>query len=77
MDYKMRIELNPDIMLGKPVIRGTRLTVETVLRKLSQGAVVEDLLIAYPNIVKDDIYACLQYASALIANEETIILKAS
>ena len=77
MDYKTRIELNPDIMLGKPVIKGTRLTVETVLTKLSQGANVEDLLRAYSNISKEDIYACFQYASALIANEETIILKVS
>ncbi len=52
-----RIELNPKIMMGKPVIRGTRITVELILRKLSEGATEVDLLAAYPNLTPVDIQA--------------------
>lgn len=45
-----RIEINPQVMLGKPVIRGTRIPVELVLRKLSEGATEADLLHAYPRL---------------------------
>ena len=47
-----RIESNPDVMLGKPVIGGTRIPVELLIRKLGEGAVIEDLLDAYPNLEK-------------------------
>lgn len=72
-----RIETNPSIMLGKPVIRGTRVAVELILRKLSQGLSVEELVKAYPQLSKEDVYAALVYASNHIANEEIIISKAS
>jgi uncharacterized protein (DUF433 family) len=68
-----RIEINPDIMLGKPVIRGTRIPVELVLRKLSEGMAETDLLDAYPRLTRADIQASLAYAAQTIANE-TIIL---
>ncbi len=48
-----RIEMNPQIMLGKPVIRGTRVTVELILRKLSEGAPETDLLAAYPRLTRE------------------------
>lgn len=54
-----RIEINPNIMLGKPVIRGTRIPVELVLRKLAEGATIADLLDAYPRITADDVLALL------------------
>lgn len=72
-----RIETNPSIMLGKPVIRGTRVAVELILRKLSEGLSVEELVKAYPQLSKEDVYAALVYASNHIANEEIIISKAS
>jgi uncharacterized protein (DUF433 family) len=50
-----RIDVNPKVMLGKPVIRGTRIPVELILRKLGEGATVEDLLDAYPRLTPDDI----------------------
>jgi uncharacterized protein (DUF433 family) len=56
-----RIEVNADIMLGKPVIRGTRIPVELLLRKLAEGASIEDLLDAYPRLVVDDVRATLAY----------------
>jgi uncharacterized protein (DUF433 family) len=68
-----RIEINPDVMLGKPVIRGTRIPVEIVLRKLSEGASEADLLDAYPRLDAADIRAALAYAADMLAHE-TIVL---
>jgi uncharacterized protein (DUF433 family) len=58
-----RISINPKVMLGKPVIHGTRLTVEFILGLLAQGDTVEDILVEYPGLVKEDIQACLLFAS--------------
>jgi uncharacterized protein (DUF433 family) len=69
-----RIEINPKVMMGKPVIRGTRLTVELILRKLSEGATERDLLEAYPKLSREDIHAAIRYAADTLAHEETIIL---
>jgi uncharacterized protein (DUF433 family) len=69
MGLSNRIEINPDVMLGKPVIRGTRLTVELLLRQLSQGATVEDLLDAYPQLMREDIKAAIGYAADSIAEQ--------
>jgi len=65
-----RIEINPRVMHGKPVIRNTRIPVELVLRKLSEGASQADLLDAYPRLTTEDIQACLAYAADAIANNE-------
>ena len=64
-----RIEVNPEIMLGKPVIRGTRIPVELVLRKLSEGMTEADLLDAYPRLTRLDIQAALAYAAQTVAND--------
>lgn len=69
-----RIEINADVMLGKPVIKGTRIPVELLVRKLSEGATFGDLLDAYPRLVQADIQAALAYAAAALAHE-TIILE--
>jgi uncharacterized protein (DUF433 family) len=58
-----RIEINPKVMMGKPVISGTRLTVELILRKLSEGAGEEELLDAYPRLTREDIQAAVGYAA--------------
>jgi len=71
-----RIEINPSVMLGKPVIRNTRIPVELVLRKLAEGATVADLLDAYPRLTEADVRACLAYAADAIAHEETFPLSA-
>jgi uncharacterized protein (DUF433 family) len=70
-----RIEINPKIMMGKPVIRGTRIPIELILRKLSEGATHADLLDAYPRLTKDDIHAAIAYAADTVAHEETLILE--
>ena len=67
-----RIEINPDVMLGKPVVGDTRIPVELVLRKLGEGATTDDLLDAYPRLMKHDIHGCLVYAADTIAREETV-----
>ncbi len=61
-------------MLGKPVIRGTRIPVEVLLRKLSEGAREKDLLDAYPRLRREDIQAAIAYAADTLAAEETIFL---
>ena len=65
-----RIDINPKIMLGKPVIRGTRIPVELILRKLGEGATEENLLDAYPNLQREDIRAAMAYAAVALAHEE-------
>ena len=69
-----RIEINPAIMLGKPVIRGTRIPVEIIIRKLSEGASEADLLDAYPRLSRADLQAALAYAADSLAHE-TILLQ--
>lgn len=70
-----RIEMNPKVMLGKPVIRGTRIPVELILRKLSEGAREADLLDAYPRLTREDIQAAIGYAADTVAYEETVLLE--
>ena len=61
-EYKNHIEANPEIMFGKPCIKGTRIPVDLILEKLAWGYTMEDLLDAYPRITKNDIEACLLYS---------------
>ena len=69
-----RIEINPKVMQGKPVVRGTRIPVELILRKLSEGATEADLLDAYPRLTREDLQAAMRYAADTLAHEETVIL---
>jgi uncharacterized protein (DUF433 family) len=70
-----RIEVNAQVMMGKPVIRGTRVTVELILRKLGEGATESEMLDAYPQLKKQDIQAAIAYAADTLAHEETVLLK--
>jgi uncharacterized protein (DUF433 family) len=63
-----RISISPDICNGRPVITGTRITVQTILEFLGAGDSIEEVLEEYPGLTAEDIYACLQYASKLMAN---------
>ncbi|MCA9314241.1 MAG: DUF433 domain-containing protein [Planctomycetota bacterium] len=67
-----RIVVDPRVMLGKPVIRGTRIPVELLLRKLGEGASLEELLDAYPRLSAQDIRAAMSYAADTLANETTV-----
>jgi uncharacterized protein (DUF433 family) len=64
-----RIEINPDIMAGKPVIRGTRVPVELVLRKLGAGMTPEAILVDHPRLSIDDIHAAQAFAADYLADE--------
>ena len=70
-----RIERKPDVMLGKPVIKGTRIPVELIVRKLGEGASMEDLLDGYPRLNKEDIQAALLFAADTIGNELVVDLR--
>ncbi len=69
-----RIEVNPGVMLGKPVVRGTRIPVELILRKLSEGATEADLLDGYPSLQREDIHAAIRYAADTLAHEEVVFI---
>lgn len=67
-----RIEVNPNIMFGKPVIKGTRIPVEHVLRKLSGGLTFDEILMSHPHLKVEDIYAAVAFAADYMAQEEII-----
>ncbi|HBO85195.1 MAG: antitoxin [Nitrospirae bacterium GWC2_42_7] len=72
MTYTEKIVSDQKIMLGKPVIKGTRITVELILKKLSEGMSTDEVLQAYPHLTKDDILAVLSYSADVISKEEII-----
>ncbi|MEO6682305.1 MAG: DUF433 domain-containing protein [Ginsengibacter sp.] len=70
MDISQFIEISPKIMMGKPVIKGTRITVELILEKLSFGETEEEILQAHPHITKKDIKAALAFAAESLKGEK-------
>jgi len=69
-----RIEVNPKILADKPVVKGTRISVELILRMLSQGISGKEILEEYPHLTKEDIKAALAYAAESLAVEEVLPL---
>jgi uncharacterized protein (DUF433 family) len=69
-----RIEINPEVCNGRPVIRGTRISVDTVLAYLSAGDAVPDILTAHPHLEREDVLACIEYARRLSAIRSTVLL---
>jgi len=72
--YQNRITVDPKVMVGKPIIKGTRITVELILRLLAQGQIVEEILRAYPHLRKEDILAALEYATKIMEAEKVFPL---
>jgi uncharacterized protein (DUF433 family) len=72
-----RIEINPRVMMGKPVIKGTRITVELILTKLSEGETEAELLEDYPHLTQGDIRAAIAYGAASVSHEEIVLLSDS
>lgn len=72
--YQNRITIDPKVMVGKPIIKGTRIRVELILRLLAQGETIEEILEAYPHLKKEDIYAALEYATEIVEEEKTFPL---
>jgi uncharacterized protein (DUF433 family) len=72
-----RIEINGKIMLGKPVVRGTRIPVELIVKMLSQGIATEEILREYPQLTQEDIQAALAYAAESLTLEEVLPLEST
>jgi len=79
MDEKLlqRITVNPRVMVGKPVIRGTRIPVELIVRMVAQSIPESDILREYPGLQPDDIRAALAYAARVLAHEDVFPLAVS
>ncbi|MFT3785916.1 MAG: DUF433 domain-containing protein [Tepidisphaeraceae bacterium] len=73
MDWQSHIERVPGVMLGKPVFRGTRITVEFVLERLAQGAKPEDLVRSHPPLTADHVLAALAYALSVVRQDELLL----
>lgn len=69
-----RIKIDPQVMLGKPVIKGTRLPVEIIVEKVAYGSSYQDILDSYPFLKVQDIQAALLYAAKTVSKEENILL---
>jgi len=74
MNWQEYIEQRPEVMLGKPVIKGTRLTVELILERLGDGWSAEELFEAYPELCPEHIRAAQSYAAACLASDEAVFL---
>ena len=68
-----RIDINPDVCNGRPVVRGTRITVQTVLEFLAAGDSVEEVLEEYPSLTRADVQACLDYAARVMGNHFSVV----
>jgi uncharacterized protein (DUF433 family) len=73
MDWRKHIERNPDVLMGKPVFRGTRITVEFVLERLAHGARSEDLVRSHSSLTEDHIRAALAYALSVVRQDEMLL----
>lgn len=74
MDWQSRIIIDSNILVGKPIIKGTRLAVEFIIDLLAQGWTTDEILRNYPGITLEDIHACLSYASATLKAEKVYAL---
>ena len=74
MDWRERIVTNPDILVGKPSVKGTRLSVELILGWLAQGWTIEVLLENYPTLSREDVLAALAFAADMMRDERYIAI---
>lgn len=70
MSYIDRIEIDPKVCNGKPVIKGTRIPVVVILEQISEGETLQDLLVGYPELTLEDIKAAVQYARSFLEHSE-------
>ena len=73
MDWEERIELNPEVLAGKPVVKGTRLSVQLILELLADDWSTEEVLDQYPTLTKDDVLACLRYANERSSRRRAVL----
>ena len=74
MSWEDRIELKPQVLCGKPVVKGTRISVEHVIKLLGDGWSEADVVTSYPQLTPQDVKACLAYAGNMLANERVFPL---
>jgi uncharacterized protein (DUF433 family) len=67
-----RIQIDPEVMSGKPVVRGTRIPVETILRKLGAGLSAEEIIAEHPRLTADDVRAAQAFAADYLADQDVI-----
>ncbi|MCS7366911.1 MAG: DUF433 domain-containing protein [archaeon YNP-WB-062] len=73
-DWRSRITIDPKVLSGKPVIRGTRISVEFILDLLANGWTIEEILENYPQLKKEDVIAALKYAAEILKKEKVYLL---
>ena len=74
MNWKDRIEVNPEVLVGKPIIKGTRISVELILDRVADGWTMEDVLASYPHITRDDVLAALSFAAEIFKEEKFVAI---
>ena len=74
MPEEERIVVDPKVMVGKPVIKGTRIPVDAIIRRLAEGMSIEEILEEYPNLTIEDIKSALRYAAKIVSGEDVIPL---
>jgi uncharacterized protein (DUF433 family) len=75
MDWRSRIVADPDVLVGKPVIKGTRISVELVMDLLAAGYTTDQIIEQYDHLTRDDIQACLAYAREIVHSERVYAVK--
>jgi len=76
MDWRDSIEVNPKVLVGEPIVRGTRISVELVLEMIAAGVSEAEILDNYPGLTAEDIRACVAYAAEIVASERVYPLSA-
>ncbi len=74
MHEEERIVVDPKVMVGKPIIKGTRIPVDAIIRRLAEGMSIEEILKEYPNLTIEDIKSALRYATKVVSGEDVIPL---
>lgn len=72
MNWQERIIVDPEILVGKPIIKGTRISVELILDRVADGWSIDDMLDSYPHITRDDILAALSFAAEIFREEKFV-----
>jgi uncharacterized protein (DUF433 family) len=75
MDWRSRIVADPDVLVGKPVIKGTRISVELVMDLLAAGYTIDQIIEQYDHLTREDIQACLAYAKEVVQSERVYAVK--
>ena len=75
MNWKDRITVDPDVLVGKPIIRGTRISVELLMDRLADGWSMEQILAAYPRVAREDVLASIAFVTEVFREEDYIAIQ--